>query len=187
MRRSLSLLFAVVVAVLAASTALALPPVGEALPALKLVDADDVETAISASGKPIVVFYEEKAAAQQNQALKDDLARVAPAEKYKEKVVFVAIADVVGYDYWPARGFVKSAVKKEQQKAGTPIYLDWDGGVRAKLKIAVGQSNVIVYGRDGKALFSKAGPLTPSERQMVLDILKASTSAPPPPPPSAGH
>ena len=181
MKKSLASILGIALAVsvsVSASDALALPPVGESLPALKLVDADDVETAITPAGKPIVVFYEDKGSSQQNQPLKDDIAKVSPAEKYKEKVTFVAIADVVGYDYWPARGFVKSAVRKEQQKAGTPIYLDWDGGVRTKLKITVGSSNVIVYGRDGKALFSKAGPLTPSERQMVLDILKASTTPP---------
>lgn len=182
MKKPISWVLAIAIAV-SATYAHALPPVGEALPALKLVDADGVETPITASGKPIVVFYEDKGSAPQNQALKDDIARVAPAEKYKEKVVFVAIADVVGYDYWPARGFVKSAVKKEQQKAGTPIYLDWDGAVRTKLKITPGVSNVIVYGRDGKALFSKAGALTPAERQMVLDILKAMTTPAPPPSP----
>lgn len=163
---------------LAASPAWALPREGDARPEATLVDVDDHELRLSGtSGRPLLVVYEDKDSARMNQALKDDLAKLARGDRYKTSVALVAVADVQGYDYWPVRGFVKSAIRDEGKKIGIPIYCDWHGKFRRALDIPRGTSTVILAGRDGRVLFARSGALSAAERRELVDLLRSQVDS----------
>ncbi len=165
---------AVVASLLVAWPAHGLPILGAPLLALRLLDAWDRTMELSRLGaKPVLIVYEDKDSATQNQAFKNDLANLARGDRYRDTVGLVAIADVQGYDYWPVRGFVKDAIKDESRKFGTVIYCDWDGAARRTLGLRRGTSSVILYGKDGKVIFSHEGAMSADERQQAIVLLRA--------------
>ena len=148
-------------ALLIGNAAHALPEVGAARPALTLKDAWDRTLDLGAlTGKPVLVVYEDKDSAKQNEVLKQELAGLAKGDKYMKSIALVAVADLSGYDYWPVKGFVKDAIKTESNKQNTVIYCDWNGSARDRLALRRGQSNVVLFDKGGKVLFSAAGTLT---------------------------
>jgi hypothetical protein len=165
---------AVAMSTLILPTANALPNVGDGRPELRLVDAWDRTFELRATAnKPILVIYEDKDSAHQNDALKDELARLAKGDRYKQAIVLLAIADVDGYAYWPVKGFVKDAIKDQSHKFGTVIYCDWTGAVRTKMGLRKNTSNVILYGRDGKVLFSAEGRMSNDQRAKLIALLRS--------------
>lgn len=165
-------LAAVFVAVLV-SRANASPPIGAPRPDISLRDAWDRQFPLSLfRTMPVLVIYEDKGSVEQNAALKEHLSQLAKGDKYKKLVALVAVADVTGYDYWPVRGFVKNAIQKESHKQGTIIYCDWDGSIRTTLGLERGRSNVVLYGRDGRVLFSEAGALSEERRRALIGLLR---------------
>jgi predicted transcriptional regulator len=159
---------------LVASLAAALPLVGALRPEVQLTDAWDRSIQLSKyRGMPVLVVYEDKGSARQNEALKSELSVLAKGDRYRTLIALVAVADVTGYDYWPIRGFVRSAIRSESQKQGTVIYCDWDGRVRTALGLERGMSNIVLYGRDGTVLYARAGAMSGDERRTFLALLKA--------------
>lgn len=122
-------------------------------------------------GKPILILYEDRDSAKQNQTLKDDLSKLATGDKYKTAVALVALADVSSYDWWPAKGFVKDAIREESKKQKTTIYCDWNGGFRKAYGIKRGVSNVILVGRDGTVLFAVEGVVGANDRKRLVSLL----------------
>lgn len=158
---------------LTTASAWALPGTGSARPDLALVDGWDRTLVIDRSAnKPILVVYEDKDSASQNQPLKDELAKLAKGDRYKTAIALLAVADVEGYDYWPIRGFVKDAIQSESAKFKTTIYCDWNGGVRSRLGLKKGVSSILLYGRDGKVLLSHEGPMPAEKRQQLVAMLR---------------
>lgn len=126
-------------------------------------------------GKPTVLFYEDKDGTFQNQALKDALFQKGKEKGLLGAVSVVAIANVRGFDWFPAKNFVLAAVKDAEARSGIPVYLDWSGALSAKpwgLE-AVGSSVLVVDGAGEKVLFSKSGKLTAEEIDQVFDLLSS--------------
>ncbi len=164
---------------LLSSPAHAIPEVGAARPEIRLIDAWDRTFSIGKTGtKPILIIYEDKDSATQNRTLKDDLAKLAKGDRYKNAVALIAIADVAGYDYWPIRGFVKDAIQEESVKWQTPIYCDWNGAFRSSLGLKKSTSTVILYGKDGRVLLSHEGSMPASIRRNLVALLRAEVGAP---------
>jgi hypothetical protein len=156
------------------SDASALPLAGAVRPEVQLTDAWDRSIRLSTyRGMPVLVVYEDKASSAQNAALKSELAVLARGEKYRRLIALVAVADVSGYDYWPMRGFVRSAIRSESTRQNTDIYCDWDGHVRSALGLERGQSNVVLYGGDGSVLYAHAGPMSVEARGTFIGLLRA--------------
>lgn len=159
---------------LGGGSARAVPKEGDKAPNARVEDADgrvlDLKTL---KGKPILIVYEDKDSAQQNDVLKKELSKLAKGDKYKKMIALAAIADVSSYDFWPVKGFVKDAIREESKKAGTTIYCDWDGRFRSTYKIREGTSNVILVSKDGHVLFAAEGSLKEPERKRLLDLIKA--------------
>lgn len=151
----------------------ALPKVGETPPDVVLEDAWDRQVAMAKLGaKPVLVVYEDEASSKQNKELKEALAELAKGDKYRKRVALLAVADLDGYDYWPVRGFVKDAIRDESRKQQLAILCDWRGKFRKALGLTKGSSNVVLYGKDGKVLFSHAGPLSPEQRATLIASLR---------------
>lgn len=159
---------------LLAGRAGALPKVGDVRPAVTVHDADDRSFDLrSVNGKPTLVIYEAKEATNQNEALKRELSNLAKGDAYRNKVALVPVADVRGYDFWPAKGFVRDAIRDESRKAGTTIYCDWDGGAGRALGARAGKSSVLLLGRDGRVLFAAEGALDEARRKALINALRA--------------
>lgn len=158
--------------------ALALPAVGDEAPNGKVEDADGkaLETK-TFKGKPMLIVYEDRDAAEQNTALKKELSDLAKGDKYKSKIALAAVADVSSFDFWPVKGFVKDAIREESKKAGTTIYCDWNASFRKAFKLTKGKSNIVLVGKDGKVLFAGDGALSESNRKKLLALLKAQVEA----------
>lgn len=145
---------------------------GAAAPNARVEDADGKVLQLQTlKGKPILIVYEDRDSAKQNQSLKDDLSKLATGDKYKQQIALAAIADVSSYDWWPAKGFVKDAIREESKKQKTTIYCDWDGGFRKAYGIKRGVSNVILVGRDGKVLFAAEGAISADARKRLVSLL----------------
>lgn len=155
-------------------SALALPAVGQDAPNGKVEDADGKAMETKAhKGKPLLIVYEDRDSATQNEKLKKDLSELARGDRYRSKVALAAVADVSSYDFWPAKGFVKDAIREESKKVGTTIYCDWNASFRKAFKLSKGKSSVVLVGKDGKVLFAGEGSLSDADRKKVLELLKA--------------
>ena len=164
---------------LTGTSALASPKEGEVAPNAHLEDADGRSLDIkNLKGKPILIVYEDKDSAQQNQVLKDDLSKLAKGDRYKSAVALAAVADVSSYDFWPVKGFVKDAIREESKKQGTTIYCDWNGSFRSTLKLRRGVSNVVLVGKDGRVLFAAEGAVPAPERKRLVSLLRAQIEGP---------
>lgn len=156
-----------------ATDAQALPAVGGARPGGTVVDADgNAFDTRAVNGKPMLLVYEDKGSATQNKELKDDLGKLASGEKYRTKVALIPIADVEGYDYWPASAFVKSSIRSESKKINSKIYIDWDGSFRKASGFTQGKSTIVLVGADGKVRYAYEGTLPKDERDKLIAALK---------------
>lgn len=156
-----------------ATPALALPIVGDPVASAKLEDADGRAIDLgSFRGKPILIVYEDRDSAKQNDALKKDLARLAAGDKYKTSVALAAVANVSAFDFWPIKGIVKDAIRKESKKQGTTIFCDWSGAFRKALRMRDRASSVVLVGRDGNVLFAADGSISIEARQRLIDLLR---------------
>jgi hypothetical protein len=124
-------------------------------------------------GKPTVLFYEDKDGTFQNQPLKDALFRKGKETGLLDAVSVVAVANVRGFDWFPARNFVLAAVKDAEAKSGIPVYLDWSGALsNGPWGLGASGSSVVVVDAAGeKVLFSKQGKLSPEEIDQVFELL----------------
>lgn len=142
---------------------------GAMRPAAHVVDANDHTLDLKVtSGRPTIVLYEDKDSSKVNAAFKAELSALARGGRYRTVVALVPVADVQSYDFWPARGFVKDAIRDESAKIGTPIYCDWNGAFQRALGFRRGTSSVMLIGRDGRIRFAVEGQLTPEQRAEVL-------------------
>ncbi|WP_437539119.1 hypothetical protein WME79_23280 [Sorangium sp. So ce726] len=120
-----------------------------------------------------ILFYESRSSSEQNQALKEELARLSKQASYRSMMRVAAIADVSEYNYWPVKGIVKDKVREQSAARGMPIYCDWDGSFRKKLELRQDASNVILIGRDGRVRVAFAGTGKAADRALLIDRLRA--------------
>jgi predicted transcriptional regulator len=150
--------------------------VGEEAPNGKVVDVDDNKLWMrDLAGKTVIVFYEDKDSGEVNRALKDELKKLM-GEDGMSAIRVVPIADVSEYNSWPARGFVKDAIREESKKNGLTIWCDWDASYRKAYDLEKGTSNVVVIGKDGLVKVSTSGAVKESRRKEILAMLKADVS-----------
>ena len=162
----------------ASSDSFAIPKSGEGLPSASVVDANGTsfDTA-SVKGRPLLIVYEDKDSGKDNQALKDELAAFAREGDYRDRIALVAVADVSSFNFWPARGFAKDAIRRESARAGTTVYCDWDGVFRERLTLTKGKSNVVLVGKDGKVLYAAHGAMGENARARFFSLLRGELGA----------
>ena len=171
-RAALGAAGAMLLSVLAPSLAMALPAVGAVRPAVRLVDGWDRELDLGRFERPILLIYEDKDSADQNQRLKDELVSLEKSIEYRKVVAHISVADVSAYDYWPAKGIAKGELRKWSQKLGIVVYGDFSGDVRTKLSLDKGESNVVLYAKSGEVLFASSGSLSATQRDALIDLIR---------------
>lgn len=161
-------------AALLVGEAAAVPREGDPAPNAVLEDADGRRSEIAKlRGRPVLIMYEDRDSAKQNEPLKNELRALARGDRYKSAITLAAVADVSAWDFWPAKGFVKDAIRDESKKQGTTIYCDWTGAFRGAYKLRRGVSNVVLIGKDGRVLFAASGPMAADQRKKLIDVIKA--------------
>lgn len=124
------------------------------------------------AGKVVVLIYEDRESAQQNAALKRELAERAQRADRSRNVVLLPVADLHAYDFWPAHGFARKAVVDAAAKAGIEILMDWEGSTARALKLHPKQSQVLVFDAAGSELFRSSGTLSDAERSRFFAVLE---------------
>lgn len=156
----------------------ALPTVGGTAPETAKVE--DVDSRVlqmkDLRGKPVLLVYEDKDSAHVNDELKKELAKLSASDQKLGSLRVVAVADVSAYDFFPAKGAVKDAIRKEQEKAKTTIYLDWSAAFRDDLALDKGTSNVVLLDAKGKIVVAFKGALDRDARQRLFDAMRALTT-----------
>lgn len=158
---------------LGSATAEAVPREGEPAPNATIEDADGRVSELKAfHGKPILIVYEDRDSATQNQSLKADLAKLARGDGYRARIALAAVADVSSWDFFPAKGLVKDAIRDESRKQGTTIYCDWTGAFRSAFRLRRGVSNVVLVSKDGRVLFTAEGSVPAEQRRRLVSLLR---------------
>jgi hypothetical protein len=161
-----------VIALLAAATAWALPPVG-AVPAR-------VEVENVAAGKmrplpdarPVLVMYEDKDAQAQNEHARQVLGKITDRAENRARFEFVAVADVASWNWWPAKKYVLADLKKIAARENTTLFADWTGAVRKAWGFKAHKSVLVLAGSDGKVLFAGEGTLSEAQLAALVGELK---------------
>lgn len=123
-------------------------------------------------GKPTVLFYEDRFSTKLNQTLKDGLFKRGVELGLIGRVSVVAVANLEGLDWFPARGFALGAVRDAEKEAGIPVYVDWSGVLaRAPWRLPAKNASVVVLDARGQVTWEASGALGPSQREEVFNEL----------------
>ena len=87
-------------------------------------------------------------------------------------VALAAVANVSAFNFWPVKGFVKDAIRKESKKQGTTIFCDWTGGFRKAFRLRDNASSVVLVGKDGNVLFAADGSISEDARARLIQLLR---------------
>lgn len=174
MKRALALAASVAV-VSVAPAADALLKLGAQVGDFVVHDADDHAFKVSAlRAGPTLLVYEDKDGSGDNKRFKERLGKLREKDAAAKKVRIVAIADVASWDFWPAKGFVKDAMRSEGKKAGITVYADWSGTGRTVLSAKSSASNLVLVDAAGKVLWSSAGALSTTQEDEGLAAVRAA-------------
>jgi hypothetical protein len=152
--------------------ALAATDQGVPLDAAVMTSSGDPVKLAAQWGRPVVLFYEDRYSTKLNQALKDELFKRGADAGLLEKVQVVAVANLEGLDWFPARGFALAAVRESEKQAGVPVFVDWTGVLsKAPWRLPPKTSSVVVLDSAGKVTWQSSGALKPAEREAVFKEL----------------
>jgi predicted transcriptional regulator len=159
--------------------ALGVPKERDVAPNARIEDADGHALEIkSLKGKPVIIVYDDRTSAPKSEAYRRELVKLLKSAAFASKVTLLVVGDVSPYDFWPARGTVKDAVRKESQKQGTTVYCDWTGGLRSAYKLKTDVTSVVMVGKDARVRFAFEGVPAGAEQTRLVDALRAEVEAP---------
>lgn len=132
-------------------------------------------------GLPTVLFYEDRHSTALNQPTKDALFMHGQREGLLRAVKVVAVADLEGYNWFPARDFALAAVRDAEAKAGVPILVDWRGVLRAPpWSLPAETSTVLLLDAQGGVVFARSGSLNETDQADLFNTLRAMLAVKPP-------
>src|SRR5437763_12593083 len=116
---------AVIAFLVGAGRALALPATGSALPPVQVYNVGAGRQRPLPDARPVLVMYEDKDAQSQNDRARRVLGRINDRAENRDRFEFVAVADVVAWNWWPAKRYVLADLKKIAERENTPLFADW--------------------------------------------------------------
>jgi hypothetical protein len=147
----------------------------------ELVDSRDAPVRLSSfRGRPLVLFYEDRSSTEQNAGLKRALRERAPTQKSSRGARVVGVANVAAYDFWPARGFVLSAVRAVERRDNVQVLLDWKhalGGL--PLRLPEGASSVVLLDEEGHFIHAWSGAVEGAALEQFFEVLVRLVEASP--------
>lgn len=138
---------------------------------------------VLARSKTTVLFYEDRDSTTLNQHVKEALFARGKSKGLLDAVTVIAIANVMKWNWFPARNFVLKAVRDIESKVHVPIYLDFTGNLtRAPWSFASDTSTVMVLSGSASAqqpVLQFKGRLSDDEVEKLFSTLEALATATP--------
>lgn len=122
-------------------------------------------------GRVVVLFYEDRDSASQNELLKQEMSARAQEAGLARQVVLLPIANLEAFDFWPARPIARGHVVDIARRFGIEILIDWSGATAQAWGFAKRQSHVLVLDGEGRPLFRESGPLDGAARGRFFAVL----------------
>lgn len=141
-----------------------------------LLERTDGTTAplVEATGKPVVIFYEDRWSTAVNQRLKDELYARGRASGRLDRVRIVPVANIRRYDFFPARGIATAFIRAVESRVGVPILLDVRGQLSAPpLALPAEGASVVLLDAACTERFRHTGPLGAADRERFFSVLEA--------------
>lgn len=124
-------------------------------------------------GKPVILFYEDAESVQVNKAAKDELKRLSDKYGLRDVVDLVAVANLEGLNWEPARVFALAAVRAEEAKARVPVLVDLTGELRkAPWNLSARASTLLIISPSGELLYEASGKIEGERMEALLEILR---------------
>lgn len=124
-------------------------------------------------GKPVVLFFEDRDSPDLNKEFKDALFRMGKERELLDAAHVVAVANLQPFDFFPAREFALAAVRKEEQRWGIPILIDWKGQLaKSPWGLPGDTSTIVLLDAEGRLLFARSGELSSAEQQRFFAELE---------------
>lgn len=123
------------------------------------------------AGRAVILIYEDRASNMQNDELKRELANRARAQDLTRDVAVVPVANLAGYNFWPARGFARDAVIDIARQQALEILIDWEGSMAGAYRFRPSTSYVMVLDRAGRVRFRHAGTLSAQRRRAFFSAV----------------
>lgn len=137
-----------------------------------ILDLEDKPVSLRAMrGKVVVVLHQDRYSSDQNQGFKDRLGELVL--RFPGKLQLIALAEVGGYNFWPARRYVKDALRPLRALGGALVACDWKGTVQRSYRIPARQSAVFVVDRDSTLQALRMGVLPAADATALLDQIAA--------------
>ena len=134
-------------------------------------------------GKPVIAFYEDRASTTLNEPVKKTLFERGKARGLLSVAHVVAVANIREWNLTPARQIAIAFIRRAEQEAGVPIYLDVDGTLsRPPLDLPATSSTVLVLDAEGRKAFERTGRLSDADTQHLLSTVERLTDTAPTPP-----
>ena len=132
-------------------------------------------------GKPVILVYEDPSSVKLNQPAKDELKRLSELYNLRKVVDVVAVANLEGLDWWPAKPIALSMVRAEETRGQLPVLVDMTGELRkAPWNLNPKSSTMMVVSPKGELLFKNEGKLEGrrlDELKATLERLLTATSS----------
>ena len=124
-------------------------------------------------GKPVLLFYEDVESVKLNQAAKDELKRLSEQYHLREAVDLVAVANLEGLNWEPARAVALAVVRAEEEKARVPVLVDLTGELRkAPWNLAPRGSTLLIISPTGELLFEASGKIEGARLEELVSTLR---------------
>lgn len=125
-------------------------------------------------GKPVILFYEDAESVKVNQAAKEELKRLSDKYHLRDVVDLIAVANLEGLNWEPARLFALAAVRAEEAKARVPVLVDLTGELRkAPWNLSARASTLLIISPSGELLFEASGKIDGERMDALLKILRS--------------
>jgi hypothetical protein len=126
------------------------------------------------NSRALILWYDSADTVHLNDEAKAQLSHALEALPGATRPRLVAVGDVSGYDYWPARRFANSELRKYEGIYHIPVYGDWTGAIRSALALERGHSNLLFISAAGAVRFRGTGKIPLADVQRVIELSRAT-------------
>jgi hypothetical protein len=124
-------------------------------------------------GKPVVLFYEDRASSEQNARLKRALSERAEARRLTGAAHVLGVANVAPYDFWPARNFVLSSIREVERRDRVRVLVDWKRALlQPPWSLPDATSSVVLLDAEGRWVHAWSGPVQDKSLEEFFQALE---------------
>ncbi len=124
------------------------------------------------SGKPVILFYEDRHSSQLNKPLKNRLLQWGKERQLLDAAHVVAVANLRSLNFFPIKNVALRRVRGIEERVGFPILVDLEGTLSAPpLSLPPESSTVVVLDEAGAVRYQRTGALSEAEIGQVVATL----------------